>query len=332
MLYLTRNNRYRYRYRYKTKIEKHNGQWVLGDSEWTEFVIANVPSKTTIHFIRQGVDDYFVTVYEADGSECPGYDRSTGYRRLVRCLNEYVSGRTLLPGDFLQEMWLDNFILRFDGLTFNVTHERVKPFEHLKIRMNSFSGAGWDDFVETAGLENDQKIMFTNLGNYIVSVVMIGGDGLGLSREYIRPTMLRMPGRKVLYRDRDDLRMQHFCSWPNHADHSNEDIVFYTPLCAYVSDTFRLTIKSEFCDSHPMHVYKEAYVVNRDVRYPMKVEMVFHKKKPTKTNHVRLTGDWWGFGYECGFVEPKMLRIKLIRIDPEIVDGIQIQVPIFHVC
>ncbi|GJX06528.1 ribonuclease H-like domain-containing protein [Tanacetum coccineum] len=57
----------------------------------------------------------------------------------------------------------------------------------------------------------------------------------------------------------------------------------------------------------------------------MKVEMVFHKKKPTKTNHVRLTGYWWGFGYECGFVEPKMLRIKLIRIDPEIVDGIQIQ-------
>ncbi|GJY03318.1 hypothetical protein Tco_0369258 [Tanacetum coccineum] len=257
MLYLNGNNRYKY----KTEIQNYNGQWVLGDSEWTEFVNDNVPLNTTaIHFIRQCVDDYYVTVYEADGSECPGYDRRT-VQRLVRCLIEYVPGRM--------------------------------------IRMNSFSGAGWDEFVETAGIQNGQKIVFTNIGNYTVSVVMIGGDGLGLSREDIRPTMLRMPGRKICECNifaagqiMKTIAMKTWCS---------------TLLCVHMS-----VITSDW--------------------YEMKVEMVFHKKKPTKTNHVRLTGYWWGFGYECGFVEPKMLRIKLIRIDPEIVDGIQIQVPIFHVC
>lgn len=37
-----------------------------------------------------------------------------------------------------------------------------------------------------------------------------------------------------------DKRLASVCKWPFHADHVNEDNVFYTELCAYVTDQFRL--------------------------------------------------------------------------------------------
>ena len=37
-----------------------------------------------------------------------------------------------------------------------------------------------------------------------------------------------------------DKRLASVCKWPFHADHVNEDNVFYTELCAYVTDQYRL--------------------------------------------------------------------------------------------
>ncbi|GKE69696.1 hypothetical protein Tco_1527768 [Tanacetum coccineum] len=119
--------------------------------------------------------------------------------------------------------------------------------------------------------------------------------------------------------------MQQFCQWPLHADHVNEEHVVYTPLCAYVTDAFKLTIPADFCDDHPdMHTYTKAYVVHMEVRYPMKIETVFHAVDPLKTNHVVMKGAWRQFGKECGFVEPKMMRVKLMGIVNENVRGEEI--------
>ncbi|GKE24644.1 hypothetical protein Tco_1436156, partial [Tanacetum coccineum] len=237
-IYVTGNNRIRY----KVEIEKSSGQFYLFDNEWSAFVAANVPVETTtMHFILQGVNDYYVTVYDAKGSECPRYERRTVGPRLVRCLANYTPGMMLLPGDFLQDISHNNFIIRYGHLNFNVLHKRVKPFEDKVLRMNRLTGDGWEEFGRTIGIEVGQRLVFTNLLNYNVSVVLIEGDGIGLNREDVCYTMMRQFGqREPLYRDLKDKRMKQFCNWPNHEDHVNEDHMFYTPLCAYVSDAFKL--------------------------------------------------------------------------------------------
>ena len=37
-----------------------------------------------------------------------------------------------------------------------------------------------------------------------------------------------------------DKRLASICRWPFHGDHADENNVFYTLLCAYVSDASRL--------------------------------------------------------------------------------------------
>ena len=89
-MYLTGNDRLRY----KTVLSPKDGRWVVWDLEWQAFVSANVPDQTAdIHFIKQGQDEYYVTVYAKDGSECAGYDRRTIGRRMIRCLTTYDPSR-----------------------------------------------------------------------------------------------------------------------------------------------------------------------------------------------------------------------------------------------
>ncbi|GJZ17797.1 hypothetical protein Tco_0553920 [Tanacetum coccineum] len=69
LIYLSGNDRIRH----KVEIERTNKGWMLHDDDWVAFVKSNVPATaTTIHFIKQAVDDYHVTVYNNDGSECFG--------------------------------------------------------------------------------------------------------------------------------------------------------------------------------------------------------------------------------------------------------------------
>nr|GEV80508.1 zinc finger, CCHC-type [Tanacetum cinerariifolium] len=74
--------------------------------------------------------------------------------------------------------------------------------------------------------------------------------------------------------DGGDKRLEQICSWPFHREHLNEDNVFYTPLCAYVSDCYRLTIPAEFyTQASVMHIYKKAHVVHQNISKPMLVQM-----------------------------------------------------------
>ena len=110
----------------------------------------------------------------------------------------------LLPEDFVQDIWQNNYTLIYAGLAFTVRLKRVKPWEDKVIRMNGLTGYGWDDFVVTAGIQWGQQLVFTNMERYTLSVVVIEGyDGLGLSKEDIRTTLLKRPPRPILNRYRN---------------------------------------------------------------------------------------------------------------------------------
>ncbi|GJY35179.1 hypothetical protein Tco_0420557 [Tanacetum coccineum] len=141
--------------------------------------------------------------------------------------------------------------------------------------MNGLTGYGWDEFVVTSGIEWGQRIVFTNIERHTLSVVVFGGDGLGLSRKDICPTLLRREQRPFLYRDRNDKRMEHICPWPHHDDHSNEDNVLYVRLTSHVIDHDELNITNAFdeIDSN-MHIFKKASVVHMCVSFEMDLQMV----------------------------------------------------------
>ncbi|GKB02904.1 hypothetical protein Tco_0830993, partial [Tanacetum coccineum] len=57
LIYLSGNDRIRY----KVEIERTNEGWMLHDDDWVAFVKSHVPTTaTTIHFIKQAIDDYML--------------------------------------------------------------------------------------------------------------------------------------------------------------------------------------------------------------------------------------------------------------------------------
>lgn len=85
---------------------------------------------------------------------------------------------------------------------FDVDHKRVRLDLNSKKRDNCFFGPTWVAFGNGIGIENGQRLVFTNYGNNRLSVVVIGGDGLGLSFEDILPIMIKNNPREIQFRDR----------------------------------------------------------------------------------------------------------------------------------
>jgi hypothetical protein len=57
-----------------------------------------------------------------------------------------------------------NFTLIYAGIGFVVKHKRVKPYEDRVLRMNTFYGDGWDDFILKADVHCGQMLAFTIVG------------------------------------------------------------------------------------------------------------------------------------------------------------------------
>ncbi|PWA40302.1 hypothetical protein CTI12_AA563880 [Artemisia annua] len=301
VLHLTGNDRLCY----KTVVEQKEDRWALWDLQWQAFISANVPDQTSdIHFVKQGQDDYYVTLYAKDGSECAGYDRSMIGPRYIRCLSTYnPSSLTLLSGDFIQDIWQPSFKLIYStDMIFYVKNERVKPYEDRAVRMNRFIGDGWDDFIETTGIESGHRLAFTNMERYTLSVAVIGGDGLGLSKEDIRFQLPKRPPRPIFSSDRNDLRLEHLCSWAHHADHENEDHVIYT---RFTEDDLKLVY--DFDETEQLRKYTRAKLVHQNVMgngFQMRAEIVIKHDSIKKEELLILKGDWHQFGKDCAFVGP----------------------------
>lgn len=101
----------------------------------------------------------------------------------------------------MQNILVNRFQISCENLFFNVDHMRVQLDLNSSKRDNCFFGPGWEALGNAVGLESGQRIVFTNRGNNNLSIVIIGGDGLGLSREEILPTMIRRDPRPVQFRD-----------------------------------------------------------------------------------------------------------------------------------
>lgn len=81
------------RYRYICLIRVVEGEFQLYGHEWGRFVQDNLPSSVKrLHFVKESLDTFYVTGYNEDGSEGPGYDRRVVGRRVVRCLVRFMVG------------------------------------------------------------------------------------------------------------------------------------------------------------------------------------------------------------------------------------------------
>ena len=63
-------------------------QLELYDTEWSRFVEdSGYQNLTTLHFIHESVDTFYVTGYEISGWESGGYDELRTRGRMTRCFS-----------------------------------------------------------------------------------------------------------------------------------------------------------------------------------------------------------------------------------------------------
>ena len=88
-MFINGNNRYRY----ICLIRVVENEIQLFGDEWSKFVQDNVPSSVkTLHFVKEAKDTFYVTGYNEDGTEAPGYDKRVVGNRVVRCLVRRMLG------------------------------------------------------------------------------------------------------------------------------------------------------------------------------------------------------------------------------------------------
>lgn len=90
----------------------------------------------------------------------------------------------------------------------------------------------------------------------------------------------------------------------------------------------RQILKEDLCDPKQLDKCDSAYVVHMNVRFPMKLRKSLHLMRLK----VVLKGKWDEFARQCGFAENKMMRLKLVSIVNEDVDGGRVKVAVFNVC
>ena len=81
-----------------------------------------------------------------------------------------------------------------------------------------------------------------------------------------------------------------------------------------------------------MHTYGKALLVYDNEMLTVNVKVIKDRSKPGRIKHVKLTGNWRKFGNMCGFKEQKMIRLKLINTNVQMVEGEETQIAVFHVC
>nr|GFD36274.1 DNA-binding pseudobarrel domain-containing protein [Tanacetum cinerariifolium] len=124
---------------------------------------------------------------------------------------------------------------------------------------------------------------------------------------------------------------EHFCNWVSHIGHYTKDDVFYTILNASVYDKYQLTVPVEYSVAHELDKYKKADLVHDDVRYTTALKLIVDRIRPGRRSHVKMTGNWKVFATLCDFEVPKMLRFKLVEKVKD-VEGVNMKMPLFHVC
>nr|GEU28609.1 ribonuclease H-like domain, reverse transcriptase, RNA-dependent DNA polymerase [Tanacetum cinerariifolium] len=140
----------------------------------------------TLHFIRNAPDEYYVTGYHNDGSECNGYDLDHVGFRQRRCL--------LTVGNLEESLIISTYffpnhvtnqvrVMVSDLLTSTVTMRRVCVAQNRQGHV--LSGQGWHILVYVERIQVGSRLVFTNLLNNYFSMILFADSGLGLRFERI---------------------------------------------------------------------------------------------------------------------------------------------------
>ncbi|GJV99710.1 hypothetical protein Tco_1554962 [Tanacetum coccineum] len=186
---------------------------------------------------------------------------------------------------------------------YKVRHERVQTDPNLVERSNRLFGENWDKLVVDLRVAEYRSMVFTNMGNNILLLALFRNNGTCMHDGIVFPSMLMLPARTIPSYAINDKRAEHFCSWECRIGHYTEDDVLYTILNAPVYDKYMLTVLVEYSFAHELDKYKKAVLVHDDVR---------------------------AFSTMCDFELPKMLRFKLVEKVKEDVEGVNMEMPLFH--
>ncbi|GKC09198.1 hypothetical protein Tco_1000808 [Tanacetum coccineum] len=246
---------------YRTKLVLLN---VFTEILYTAFITDSRYVRVNIfHFIRAATDEYYVTVYHNDGSECNGYDLDLVGFRQRRCLltAANLEESPIIPAHFFPNLVTNRVrVMVSDLLTSTVTMCRVLG----------------------------SRLVFTNLLNNCISMIPFADSGLGLRFERV----LRMPlnglAPFVVSPIDKDPQMRHECGWDNHEEHHNDEKdCFYSLIVAYVTDRNRLVFHADRPDRRnhmniiaPWRVIRDKchFDANKMVRFKL-IESVANSKQ-----------------------------------------------------
>ncbi|GJX19167.1 hypothetical protein Tco_0221844 [Tanacetum coccineum] len=195
-------------------------------------------------------------------------------------------------------------------------------------------GDEWENFARDNLNSSVRTLHFVNEGDDTFYITGYNRDGIewqGYDQlVVVFPSMLMLPARTIPSYAINDKRGEHFCSWEGHIGHYTEDDVLYTILNALVYDKYMLTVPVEYSFAHEIDKYKKAVLVHDDFRYTMTLKLIPDRKRPGRRSHIKMTGNWKVFGIMCDFELPKMLRFKLVEKVKEDVEGVNMEMPLFH--
>ncbi|GKA70181.1 hypothetical protein Tco_0776245 [Tanacetum coccineum] len=270
--------------KHKVWLRKVSGRnnYALFSREWKAFITdSRYVRVNTLHFIRAAPDEYYVTGYHNDGSECNGYDLdSVGFRQR-RCLltvanleessvNFKNSSCLVFPNIVTNRVP----VMVSDLLTSTVTLCRVPLAQNRHGHV--LSRQGWHILVYVERIQVGIRLMFTNLLNNCISMIPFADSGLGLRFERVPRMPLNGHALFVISPIDKDPRMRHECVWDNHEEHHNDEKdCFYSPIVAYVIDRNHLT-------------FHNAYLVYDEERFYVDLDWVFHADRPDRKNHMNI--------------------------------------------
>ncbi|PWA40215.1 hypothetical protein CTI12_AA564910 [Artemisia annua] len=164
VLYLTGNDRFRY----KTVVAQKEDRWALWDLQWQAFVSANVPEETSyIHFVKQGQDDYYVTVYAKDGSECAGWAHHADHENEDHVLYTRFTGDDLkLVYDFDETEQLRKYTRaklvhrNVMGNGFQMRAEIVIEHDSIKKKELLILKGNWHQFGKDCAFQENSMLRF----------------------------------------------------------------------------------------------------------------------------------------------------------------------------
>ncbi|GJW93740.1 RNA-directed DNA polymerase, eukaryota [Tanacetum coccineum] len=226
--------------KHKVWLEKVSGSnnYALFSREWKAFITdSRYVWVNTLHFIRAAPDEYYVSGYHNDGSECNRYDLDrVGFRQRIFLLTvANLEESPIIPALFFS-----------------------KPCN----QPSAGYGQGWHILVYVERIKVGSRLVFTNLLNNSISMIPFADSVLGLRFERVPRMPLNGIAPFVVSPIDNDPRMRHERVWDNHEEfHNDEKDCFYSPLVAYVTDRSRLTIPGWFVDDHEMQGFHNAYLV-----------------------------------------------------------------------